>query len=327
MPPRNNEAEALEEVKSFGWNPLEPYPGVDGKWRMRHLCGEEANPTLSNLRLAQRNGRTGCMACGRNSSREKRQSDPEKVDKEVRSYGFRPLESFRNVDKKWKLRHDKCGRVVEPTLSSLRQARREKFESSGCDWCGREIRGQKRRLHEAIVEERLAARGVLKEGEFVCTKSALKCRCLECGSECMPRVGNLVKQGGCKSCVQATNSSTSHLYVIMFHSIGDYVKVGVSQPHCFDNRIRDHYRNGADISTVHFLTCPTLRAAQMERSIKRWCKTHGVPNAKSNGLIKFDGYTEMWKLEDLHKAGITGGTPSEIFEAFRQKLEQKWGKF
>ena len=50
---------ACEEMRAAGWEPLEPYPGVSGKWRSRcTTCGSESSKTLANVRIGR-----GCKVC------------------------------------------------------------------------------------------------------------------------------------------------------------------------------------------------------------------------------------------------------------------------
>ncbi len=121
-----NSQEVAAEMLAAGLQPLEPYPGSSEPWRCTCLrCG---SLTITRYGSVQR-GERGCLTCGNRSSAEKRKKPAEQAEAVMRAAGYEPLEPYSRSGSPWKCRHEKCGNVVTPSLSTIQQG------GGGCKSC------------------------------------------------------------------------------------------------------------------------------------------------------------------------------------------------
>jgi formylmethanofuran dehydrogenase subunit E len=65
---RLNEKNAINRLKEYNLEPLEPYKKSDVKWKCKcNLCGRTVYPKLKNLQR----GDGGCFKCGKKKAGEK----------------------------------------------------------------------------------------------------------------------------------------------------------------------------------------------------------------------------------------------------------------
>lgn len=115
---------AEAEMRTAGFEPLEPYPGAGVRWRCRHtLCGGTVFPRLVKIR----SGVGGCLACvGRAPV------DPSVAEAEMRAIGMEPLQPFPGrVRDPWQCRCVRCGHIGTPNLNNIRRGQ------GGCNGCAR----------------------------------------------------------------------------------------------------------------------------------------------------------------------------------------------
>ncbi|MFF7362332.1 hypothetical protein [Streptomyces sp. NPDC008125] len=119
-----NDESASAEMRTAGFEPLEPYPGrTTDRWRCRCSCGTEVAMRLSSIR----SGTVGCKKCPRAGGR----TEPAKAAAEAHAAGFEPLEPYpgKTTDR-WRCRC-LCGADATLTLTSIRGGR------TGCEKCSR----------------------------------------------------------------------------------------------------------------------------------------------------------------------------------------------
>lgn len=115
------------EMRTAGFEPRAAFVSVDTPWPSVHtVCGEEASPTLSNLRR----GQGGCVRCGRDALSRHFTMPEHQARTAMVEKGLTPLETYPGSARPWKARHI-CGRVVSPTLGNVRQGR------GICRYCNR----------------------------------------------------------------------------------------------------------------------------------------------------------------------------------------------
>ena len=113
---RLSEAKAMQRLKEYNLEAIEPYEKSDVKWKCRCLlCGEIVYPKLNNLQ----DGDGGCYNCGMKKAGIKNTMSQEDAIKIITDAGFMPLEPYKNSLTRWKMIHLQCGATVYPKLNSL----------------------------------------------------------------------------------------------------------------------------------------------------------------------------------------------------------------
>ncbi|MDA9918017.1 hypothetical protein N9D44_01760 [Pontimonas sp.] len=114
--------DAGEVMRSFGLEPLEPYPGTPhAKWRCRCAkCGNVVTPVWSHAR----HGRGICPHCSGNIV------NVEQAVELMRSRGLEPLVDFPGSVKPWLCRCDNCGKETSPQYNTIYSK-----PKGGCKWC------------------------------------------------------------------------------------------------------------------------------------------------------------------------------------------------
>lgn len=113
--------EAVKLMKSKGVEPKEPYTNSITPWKCKCLkCGRIVYPQYSSVRA----GRGGCKYCAATYI------SPLEAVRVMKNSGYIPLEPYINSKAKWKSKHKKCGRIVEPMFNNIANG------AGGCKWCG-----------------------------------------------------------------------------------------------------------------------------------------------------------------------------------------------
>jgi Zn finger protein HypA/HybF involved in hydrogenase expression len=190
-------SEVVEEMKSYGLNPIENYPGALKKWKCVCLtCNQEVSPRIADIRM----GHSGCIHCSRVSQGINRRlsSDEAKmanVMSVMREAKLEPLEDFKLSNAKWKCKCLGCESIVYPSYSSIQSG------YGGCKKCGRKKIGDKSRLDQMVAIRRMKAANWEPVEPYVSSNKPWKCRCLDCGNISSPTYAH-IQQGrkGCKTC-------------------------------------------------------------------------------------------------------------------------------
>ena len=91
---RLSEESAVEKLKEYNLEALEPYVKSDVKWKCRCIsCGEVVYPKLKNLQR----GDGGCFKCGMIKAGLKNTMSQEEAFQIVLAAGFEPLEPYKNA--------------------------------------------------------------------------------------------------------------------------------------------------------------------------------------------------------------------------------------
>ena len=162
--------------------PQEPFKNSSSPWKSIHKpCGTLVRPRYSEVRV----GRVGCAFCSRTYV------DPTKAELLAKSKGFEILENYTNSGTPWRLRHEKCGRIVTPSYNSLQSG------GSGCAYCA----GNKVDVEQAI--ELMHARALIPLEDFPGSNVPWKCQHARCGREISPRYSDIIQGGnGCRYCAK-----------------------------------------------------------------------------------------------------------------------------
>ena len=114
------ESEAVEFFESRGFRPLVAYPGANRPWKSQCTkCGEVTAPHYNRVKSG-----TGCGVCAGKIV-------PSKVAIEVMvAAKLEPLVEYPGGKSPWKCKCSRCGKVVFPKYSDIRQG------DGGCKYCG-----------------------------------------------------------------------------------------------------------------------------------------------------------------------------------------------
>jgi hypothetical protein len=179
--------EAIEVMRSAGYEPQEPYVNSGHQWKCLCLtCGKETTPTYGEARTGSR-----CKYCANKAI------SPEDAVEVMRRGGFEPLEPYPGSMNPWMCRHNECGEILSPRYAHVQQGRR------ACQRCSKKYQAEILSLdpEEAVVVMRNAGLEPLEP--YPGNNKPWRCRHIECGREVKPRRAAIQQgQGGCKPCHQ-----------------------------------------------------------------------------------------------------------------------------
>lgn len=151
---------AINDMKSANLLPLVEYSKSHDKWKSKCLlCEKVVFPTYNSIQ--QGNG--GCKYCA------KKFVEAEQATELMISNGLRPLESFRRADSKWSCECLVCGKIVNPTYSSIRSG------NGGCKHCAGLV------IESDVAIALMESVNLKPLVPFKNGKSKWKCECLICG--------------------------------------------------------------------------------------------------------------------------------------------------
>ncbi len=208
---RTDPAKAAEKMRAAGVEPLEPYPGLaNSPWRCRCLkCGAEVRSSLTNARTGARGL---CRRCGIERRRAAQRITESAARQDMLDAGLEPLEPYNNSQVGWRCRCRTCGGEVAPSLASVRRG-------GGCRKCGRKSTGDKLRTPENEAIAAMVARCYTPLEPYPGTNlKPWRCRCMTCGREVTPTLGNVRAGMGCAWC--AGHRSDPDEVVAVMRSLG-----------------------------------------------------------------------------------------------------------
>ena len=178
-------SDAVKVMKEADLEPLESYSGTKSPWKCKCMkCGKIVTPTYSAIK----NGQGGCKYCSR------RFVDVEDAISVMEKGGFRPLEPYSGAGKPWKCECMKCGHISSPKFAHVQNG-------SKCIKCANKEGGLKQRLPESIAIAQMLEAKLQPLEPFPGTKVPWKSKCLVCGHEVTPALGNIIQgHGGCGYC-------------------------------------------------------------------------------------------------------------------------------
>ena len=118
--------EALKIMKKANLKPLEPFVNANTKWKCECLrCHRIISPKYSKIQQ----GQLGCKQCGYIVAANKNRIPEKLAIKIMRRAKLMPLETYRGDGVKWKCKCMKCGNIVYPMLTNIKQ------KNGGCVYC------------------------------------------------------------------------------------------------------------------------------------------------------------------------------------------------
>ncbi|MER5336936.1 hypothetical protein [Micromonospora sp. NPDC002717] len=185
---RNNADRAIGRMRTYDWEPLEPYPGARTRWSCRCLrCGTVGTPIMSGQDRAR-----GCAGC---SGRVGRITD-EAAQQVMRQAGWIPTGPFPGPREPWECACATCGKIAKPRYETV------KSNESGCKLCAAKENGKRRRERfESTAVGVMRAVNLEPQEPFPGANKRWRCQCLTCGSFTQPTYSNVSNGGGgCETC-------------------------------------------------------------------------------------------------------------------------------
>jgi hypothetical protein len=182
---------AVKEMKSAGYEPLEPYKNSKHPWKCKHLeCGETITPTYNQIQQGWR----GCKHCSG------KYVDPEIAAKKMIGVGIVPQEPYPGKDKKWKCLCLKCNVIIYSHYSTVRDG------GGGCRQCALKETAIGRRYSESTVRNEFLKVNLEPIEKYINTDAPLKCKCIKCGNFPSPTFTAIRAGGGCRYCSEKLTS-------------------------------------------------------------------------------------------------------------------------
>lgn len=188
------EAEAI--MLSMGLKPLEPYKNATAKWKCLHLaCGEIVSPQYSQIQ----SGQGGCLKCGRKKTVEAQRVPKDTATSMMFKANLKPLEDFTEAKKPWKCECLKCGKIVSPTYSAIRNGQ------GGCKYCARKFVD----AEDAI--QIMISGGFEPLEEYRNAGKPWRSKCVVCGFISSPTFANVQNGSICTKCANKANGIKKRL--------------------------------------------------------------------------------------------------------------------
>ena len=268
-------AEAVEVMRSAGFEPQVPFPGrTHEPWECIHNeCGRTVTPALSNIK----NGAT-CIYCA-----GKRIDDSDAISV-MEHAGLKPLEPFPGRVKPWRCLHVECGREVKPLYSTVQSG------NGGCVYCSGG------RIHPDDATKLFRNAGFEPIEPFPGTEKPWRCTHV-CGREVSPTYSNVYSGGGCKFCSDSGfKYDAPGIVYLMSNSDFQVLKIGITTKESRTDRIRDHELKGWHL-VKSWSTETGLDAEIIESAVLKWWRhSLGAPPALSSSQMPSGGHTETAAL-------------------------------
>lgn len=152
--------------------------------------------------------------------------DPKEAEAIMLKGGLKPTEPYSNSKKPWKCECVKCGRVVSPSLSNVRNR-----NSIGCVYCNNRL------TDSDTATKRMLQQNLLPLEPFIDGRTPWKSRCMLCGAVVQPILHDIRRgYGGCRKCgikKQALTTRTSNSDAIKVMGIAKLIPI---EPYKGSNR-------------------------------------------------------------------------------------------
>lgn len=174
-----DEIDVREFLKKAGYFPIGPYPGATKKWKAKHKpCGKIVYPEYSKVKRGR-----GCAVCTGNA----KVNSPD-ATKLFMKNNLKPIEPFKNSQAPWKSKCLKCGKLVQPTYSKVRERGHQ------CAYCA----GSKVDPKDAVAL--MKKKGFKTLVPYPGGNNPWKSKCLICKRVHTPNYTSIKMGFGCKYC-------------------------------------------------------------------------------------------------------------------------------
>ncbi len=282
-----DELDAIRVMEAADLIPLEPFKDGSSRWKSKcKKCGEIVFPVYAWVR----GGQGGCISCGREATASSHRYSHDATVLIMREAGLEPLEGYKKSDTAWKCKCLKCGKIVFPSYSNVRNGH------SGCAYCsGNAI--------DPLDAERIMLESGYEplEPYSGSNKKKWKARHTQCGNIVYPAYNTIQnRKSGCSTCAEFGLKLEEPSYVyIMFHGEFRSIKVGISNNKAIPNRIKSHASDGWELHRQIDVENGAI-ATQIESEVFNWIRNEkklGVHLSKE--MMKHHGYSETVDAEEI----------------------------
>lgn len=282
-----DENEATAVMMSWGWRPLEPYPGAGSPWQSVCMTCE----TVYVKRLAHvQMGSGGCRTCaGVDVSDEAAR----KTMCEVGALAPSPDIPYPGAAVPWPSTCLECGGSVTTATYA-----RVNYRGRYCPHCWEARRGDSLRLSKEEAEQRLQAAAWEPIDPYPGkVDKPWKALCTVCGEVGSPRLHNVRGDNRCcDSC--ATRgidlSRPGFLYLVTSQELRS-VKIGISTS---EARIAQHASKGW-VEVARWSTSRTELAWAVEQKVLSWIRRAGIGPSLDADMLPQGGWSETASVDDV----------------------------
>jgi hypothetical protein len=183
-----------EEAASFmlksGLQPLEPYTNALAKWKCIHIeCGQVVFAVYNQIRK----GQGGCVPCGIKKRAVSQRKPSDAVRQAMISAGVEPIVPYESSKTPWKSKCLKCGKVVSPTYSAIKNGQ------GACKYCSRRFVDS----DDAIAT--MNKGGFRPLEPYPGAGKPWKSECLKCHVVSSPTFANVQNGSKCLKCANIEN--------------------------------------------------------------------------------------------------------------------------
>jgi hypothetical protein len=284
---------AAEEMRSYGYEPVAPFPGVSHPWAVRcPRCGEvRTKATLDDIRR----GQGPCQPCGYQLRSEQMLADAaETANAAMRAARLKPLTEYPGTSMPWRCVCMDCNLESAPRLDAIRAG-------GGCRSCGAKRAIDRRRLDSAVADAESRSRGFEPVEHYVSTGTRRKHRCADCGSAVSLTLDSVrdPQRRLCPCSATGQVLTGPHVVYVIQHPDLQAVKVGIASARRTPDRLAKHYKQGwqpFDIIRVRDrLTARRIEQAVLEKARERAGYHHYLTEA----LMPQGGFWETFGEDDL----------------------------
>jgi hypothetical protein len=187
-----SDQEASIVMLENGFQPLEPYPGSQKKWRCTcTTCGNE----VMVLRNTVATNGTGCKYCWKQRRGLALRISESAAIAVMRAAGLEPQDPYVRSGDPWRCIHLECGAEVSPSYNSVQQG------GGGCQQCGYLKTGAANKHSNDFAAEIIRNAGLEPLENYPGSHSKWRCIHLECGDEVLVQL-HAIRGGesGCFKC-------------------------------------------------------------------------------------------------------------------------------
>lgn len=275
------ESEIKELNKTFmeyHFELLGNYRSVNRPVLVKHLtCGTESERSLKSIKT----GAGFCKGCTRN-----RVLTEVEALEVLDAAGFEPIGKFVNVDTPWKSKCKKCGRILSPTIHTL------KGKGSGCAYCN----GVRVDPDDAV--KFMTSAGYTPLEPYKNNKAKWKSRHEVCGKIVYPMYNSIQSgQGGCSNCADGYSYFEPSYFYVMENETFASLKIGISNSESRDDRVIVHTKHGWKlIKRIEFEN--GFLAYEFEQSLLKYLRGfRSIPIHLSKREMPQSGYSETFSMD------------------------------
>lgn len=275
---RGQEAQAIADMQSAGFEPLEPFRNVMTPWLSQcRTCGKLASPFLNNVRRGAR-----CKWCAECAV------DPHHAVEVMRSASLEPLTAYPGSNSPWPCRCERCGRIVSPRYGAV-------SAGAGCRYCNDTA------IKPAVAVAAMRAADLEPLERYPGSIRPWRCSCLKCGRTVTPCYSTIQRGGGgCRWCAKSGfKSGEAAVVYLIAHPGHGAAKIGVTDS--AGARVQKHRQRGWQVLAT--VEVPGEVALAIEGEVLNWWRAElGLASYLGKEEMPQGGWTETIDLLEIDVA-------------------------